>query len=123
MPADGVLSSDTIVAPNPGTIRCWVRPAGTGDDVTGTWFDVRVGERVLHEMIKRQVTDIPVGCRGGGCGVCRVSVVEGEYVTKRMSRKHVSEADEADGVALACRVIPSSDLVVKLAPGDDAPLS
>ena len=38
-----------------------------------------------------------------------------------MSRKHVSEAEEADGIALACRVIPSTDLVVELAPELDAP--
>jgi ferredoxin len=116
MPADGVLSADTLVAPTPGTHRCWIRPAGTGDEVTGTWFDVRHGERLLHEMIKRQVADIPVGCRGGGCGVCRIRVIDGDYTTKRMSRAHVSEADEADGVALACRVIPATDLVVELAP-------
>lgn len=121
MPADGVLSADVIVPPTPGTNRCWIRPAGTGADVTGTWFDVRQGERLLHEMIKRQVADIPVGCRGGGCGVCRVRVIEGDYRTKRMSRAHVSEADEAAGIALACRVIPTSDIIVELAPGPDEP--
>ena len=77
---------------------------------------MRDGERVLHEMIKRRVADIPVGCRGGGCGVCRVRVVEGEYSTKRMSRKHISPEDEVDGVVLACRLIPHSDIVVELAP-------
>lgn len=121
MPADGVVPADTLVGPSPDANRCWLRPDGTDDEVLGTWFDVRHGERVLHEMIKRQVADIPVGCRGGGCGVCRVRVVEGEYTTKRMSRKHVSEADEADGVALACRIIPLSDIVVELAPVTDPP--
>ena len=72
-------------------------------------------------MIKRQVHDIPVGCRGGGCGVCRIRVVAGEYTTRRMSRKHVSEADEAAGIALACRVVPASDLIVELAPPSTPP--
>ncbi len=115
MPADGVLSTDAVAATTNGALRCWLRPTGTGDEVTGVWFEVRRGERVLHEMIKRQVSDIPVGCRGGGCGVCRIRILEGEYTTRRMSRKHVSETDEAEGVALACRVVPTTDLVIELA--------
>ena len=55
--------------------------------------------------------------------MCRIRVVQGEYTTKRMSRQHVSEADEADGIVLACRVIPSTDLVVELAPADQPPAS
>jgi ferredoxin len=47
-----------------------------------------------------------------------VRILEGEYRTKRMSRKHVTEAAEADGVALACRVIPTTDIVIELAPSD-----
>jgi ferredoxin len=100
--------------------RCWIRPS---DDaaIAGTWFDVTAGQRVLHEMIKRNVADIPVGCRGGGCGACRIRVVEGEYTTRRMSRRHVSEHDEANGIVLACRLIPSSDIVVELAPAASEP--
>lgn len=115
MPADGVISPDALIGRPAGTHRCWLRPPGEGAAVTGTWFDVRGGERVLHEMVKRGVHEIPVGCRGGGCGVCRVHVIEGAYDTRRMSRKHVTEADEADGIALACRLIPSSDIVIELA--------
>jgi ferredoxin len=119
MGADGVISTDSVGTPGAGSNRCWIRPTGSGDELTGTWFEVRADERLLHEMVKRQVADIPVGCRGGGCGVCRIRVVEGEYTTKRMSRQHVSEADEADGVALACRVIPTTDLIVELAPAPE----
>ena len=57
---------------------------------------------------------IPVGCRGGGCGVCRVRVLAGDYATGKMSRKHVSEQQQAQGVALACRVFPRTDLTVAL---------
>ena len=55
---------------------------------------------------------IPVGCRGGGCGICRIQVLSGEYETEKMSRKHVTEEEQASGVALACRVYPRSDLSV-----------
>jgi ferredoxin len=72
-------------------------------------------------MVARGVRAIPVGCRGGGCGVCRVQVVSGDYETRRMSRRHVSEEDEAAGYALACRLIALGDLVVCPAPGSSIP--
>jgi ferredoxin len=121
MPADGVLDRELVAARAEGTHRCWVQPSGRDGDVTGTWFDVTDGERVLHEMIRRGSDAVPVGCRGGGCGVCRVRVLEGAYTTRRMSRKHVSEADEAAGVVLACRLVPLGDLVVELAPAEPDP--
>lgn len=98
---------------------CTVRAQGD-PDIT---FDVRAEHRVLHEMIRGGKNPIDVGCRGGGCGVCRVRVVEGAYTTRRMSRKHISEADESEGYALACRVIPSTDLVVELAQQQSIPLT
>jgi len=60
-----------------------------------------------------------IGCRGGGCGVCRVRIIEGDYHTGRMSREHVSEADEAAGYALGCRLYPESDLLLAAAPKSD----
>lgn len=53
---------------------------------------------------------IPVGCRGGGCGVCKVRIEAGQVRTDKMSRSHVSAAEEAAGYVLACRAYPCSDL-------------
>ncbi len=77
---------------------------------------VTPGERVLHAFVRAGERAIPVGCRGGGCGACRVVVLSGDYDTLVMSRAHVSVEEQALGVALACRVLPHSDLVVRLAP-------
>lgn len=57
---------------------------------------------------------IPVGCRGGGCGVCKVRVTGGRYRTERMSRACVSAEEEKDGVALACKLFPQSDISVRV---------
>ena len=57
---------------------------------------------------------LPVGCRRGGCGVCRVRVLAGAYRADRMSRAHVSEEQEAAGVALSCCIYPLSDLSLRL---------
>ncbi len=55
---------------------------------------------------------IPIGCRGGGCGICRVQVSSGEFQAEKMSVKHVPEDDRDAGIALACRVYPRSDLQI-----------
>lgn len=52
---------------------------------------------------------IPVGCRGGGCGVCKVRVLQGTHTKRVMSREHISAQEEADGYVLACRARPTSD--------------
>ena len=57
---------------------------------------------------------IPVGCRNGGCGVCKVAVVSGSYQARVMSREHVSEAEEACGRVLSCRVRPASDMQLQV---------
>ena len=57
---------------------------------------------------------IPVGCRNGGCGVCKVEVTAGQYQARVMSRDHVSAEDEACGRVLSCCIRPSSDLRVKV---------
>ncbi len=59
---------------------------------------------------------IPVGCRGGGCGVCRIRIQSGDYEAKKMSCKHVSEEEREQGVALACRIYPRSDLGIEVLP-------
>ncbi len=68
---------------------------------------LRIGEQMLRS--------IPVGCRGGGCGICRVRVTDGDYETKKMSIKHVTQEQRQAGVVLACRAYPRSDIVLELA--------
>lgn len=74
----------------------------------------RSDNTVLSAMEQLGRKGIPVGCRGGGCGVCKVRVTSGEFITKKMSREHISEAEEAEGVVLACRLYPRSDLTLSV---------
>ena len=73
-------------------------------------FACPADERVLVAMEQAGLVRIPVGCRGGGCGICKVRVRAGAYHTGVMSRRHVSEREERAGFALACRIYPDSDL-------------
>ena len=79
---------------------------------TGELFLCRTEEAVLRALARTGKKGIPVGCRSGGCGVCKVHVVAGTYHKRKMSRAHVSEADEAEGIVLSCCIFPESDLKV-----------
>ena len=70
----------------------------------------RVGRKILEA--------IPVGCRGGGCGICRIRVLSGDYATRKMSCKHIPPEARASGLVLACRVFPRGDLRIEVVPLD-----
>lgn len=74
------------------------------------------GDRLLHSVEGVGGKCIKVGCREGGCGVCRVKVLSGEYSTGVMSKHYVSENEAAEGYALSCRIYPESDMTVEPAP-------
>ena len=77
-------------------------------------FHCYTGNSLLEGMQRLARKGIPVGCRGGGCGICRVQVLSGDYHCKKMSHEHVSECEQSEGIGLACRLYPKSDLEVKV---------
>jgi ferredoxin len=83
---------------------------------SGHSFSCHGSESVLAAMTRQGIKDLPIGCRGGGCGVCRVQVERGAFRVGKVARIHVSEEDQNNGFALACRLFPESDLTVIPAP-------
>lgn len=79
---------------------------------TGESYPCAEGQDVLRAMETLGRRGIPVGCRNGGCGLCKVRITHGEFAQGRMSRAFVSATEEDDGVVLACRVFPRSDLAI-----------
>jgi ferredoxin len=75
-------------------------------------FQCREDTSLLIAMGLAGEKEISVGCRAGGCGVCKVRVISGEYETKAMSQAQVSEQEQADKLVLACRVFPRSDMTI-----------
>jgi ferredoxin len=67
-------------------------------------------QNLLKAMERLGRRGIPVGCRGGGCGVCKVRVLEGSYTARKMSREQVSEHEQQNNIGLACRMFPTSDM-------------
>lgn len=68
---------------------------------------------VLTGMERQGLHCVPVGCRGGGCGLCKVRVLAGEYECGRMSAKHLPAEDRERGYVLACRLFARSDLSIE----------
>lgn len=70
-------------------------------------------QTLLMGMANRNVEAINIGCRGGGCGVCKIRILSGAFEAKRMSKAHISEGEQRQGFMLACRVFPRTDLVIE----------
>src|SRR6218665_3217272 len=98
---------------------------------TGERYACASTESLLQGMLRLGRKGIPVGCVNGGCGGCKVRVLEGRttplgpvrggWCVCRVrvreagppplgpfSRAPVSEADEQQGFPLACRVAPAT---------------
>lgn len=74
------------------------------------------GQSLLTAMERYALKVVPVGCRGGGCGFCKIRVVEGEYECGKMSRAHAPPEAIKQGKVLACRIYPVTDLIIECLP-------
>ncbi len=71
-------------------------------------------QHLLKGMTSLGKRGIPSGCHGGGCGVCKVKITEGEVETLVMSRAYISEEEEKEGISLACRTFPRSTISLEV---------
>ncbi|BBD79560.1 iron-sulfur binding electron transfer protein [Aerosticca soli] len=84
---------------------------------TGESYACAGDRSLLKAMVALGRRGIPSGCHGGGCGVCKIRVLEGSVRCEAMSRSHVSVEEQATGYALACRAYPLSDVVLEVVGG------
>ena len=75
----------------------------------------REGESLLVALAGQGYATVSVGCRNGGCGVCKIKVTDGTFEVGKMSIKHVSPEEQQQNYTLACRTYPKSDLKFTLA--------
>ena len=69
---------------------------------------------ILAAMEKAGLAVVPVGCRGGGCGICKIAITSGEFTSGKMSKAHISDEDiNSASVSLACRTYPQSSIIIK----------
>lgn len=88
----------------------WNSPRATVDvqvEQTGESYACALDESLLQGMLRLGRKGIPVGCVNGGCGVCKVRIVEGGVrALGPVSRAHVSLEEAQQGYTLACRAAP-----------------
>lgn len=72
------------------------------------------GETVLTGLYKAGFA-YTVGCRRGGCAICKVDVLEGEFSYNRpVADTVITEAEQSDGTCLSCRAVPDSDITIQM---------
>jgi CDP-4-dehydro-6-deoxyglucose reductase len=64
----------------------------------------------LLDAANRQGVKIPYACKGGGCGLCKIKVEEGEFERKKSSIAVLPEEERKMNFALACKTYPKSHI-------------
>jgi CDP-4-dehydro-6-deoxyglucose reductase len=60
-----------------------------------------------------------VGCRRGGCGICKVRLLLGEVRYERpIAASVLSDDEQVEGICLSCRAVPITNVVIELQEGD-----
>nr|WP_295970023.1 2Fe-2S iron-sulfur cluster-binding protein [uncultured Bacillus sp.] len=75
-------------------------------------FIGKENETILDSSIRTN-GKIKVGCKNGGCGLCKIKIVEGKIEHGTASRSVLPLHEEAEGYALACRAVPKSDITLE----------
>lgn len=80
---------------------------------TGATYPCRSDESLFEGMRRAGCGPIRYGCFGGGCGACKMRIVEGRiHLFKRQSAAHISKADEREKVVLLCCAQPRGDVTI-----------
>ena len=68
------------------------------------------GETVLAAVLRKGLF-IRYGCKSGGCGTCKIHVIEGDVEEAHLSFA-LSNSERDEGIFLACSSIPLEDCVI-----------
>jgi ferredoxin len=68
---------------------------------------------ILDTAIRNRVK-IKVGCKGGGCGICKIQILEGEVDRGHSARSVLPLNEIEEGYALACQTKPNTDVVINI---------
>ena len=64
--------------------------------------------------LSRSGAKVAFGCRGGGCGTCKMRLISGRVEHGRCSAAVLLEEEKANGSFLSCQARALSDLTVEL---------
>jgi ferredoxin len=56
-----------------------------------------------------------IGCRRGGCGACKVDLLDGQVTYNRtIAASVLSNQERQDGTCLSCRAVPTGEITIAL---------
>ena len=79
----------------------------------GDTIPCRSGETVLTALLGSGAS-VRFGCRGGGCGTCKMRMTSGEVEHGRCSTAVLLEEEKESGWFLSCQARALSDLTIEL---------
>ncbi|HEY9273784.1 MULTISPECIES: 2Fe-2S iron-sulfur cluster-binding protein [Achromobacter] len=85
-----------------------VRLAGGAGD-----FPCEDGDTLLRAALRAGL-GLPYECSVGGCGTCKIEMLEGQASMARADCAGLSERDRAKGRLLACQAMPGGDCTIKV---------
>jgi ferredoxin len=106
-----------------------VSPAGSVPDNRDPAVEITIlpdSERVtarpdetLLAALSRSGLGYRIGCRRGGCGVCKLHLLLGEVRYERTVAESVlSDEERVEGICVSCRAVPITNVVIELQEGD-----
>lgn len=76
-------------------------------------------DETLLRALSRAGLRYRVGCKRGGCGICKVKLVHGEVRYERpIAQQVLSDDERVEGVCLSCRAVPLTSIAIELQEGD-----
>jgi CDP-4-dehydro-6-deoxyglucose reductase len=79
----------------------------------GDTVECRREETVLSAIL-RSDAKVVFGCRGGGCGTCKMHLISGRVDLGRCSAAVLTEEEKENGAFLSCQARALSDLTIEL---------
>ncbi|WP_368780872.1 2Fe-2S iron-sulfur cluster-binding protein [Alicyclobacillus fastidiosus] len=82
---------------------------------SGQVLNVSEGEKLLDAAVRQGERAILQGCRGGGCGMCKVRVITGDYdLVGKCSVVVLPPGDRQAGYVLSCKTVMKSNAVISV---------
>ncbi len=97
-------------------------PKASANEVTilpdGVQVTAATEETLLRAMARAGLR-YRVGCKRGGCGICKIQLLAGEVRYERpIATSVLSDDERVEGICLSCRAVPLTNVVVELQEGD-----
>ena len=79
----------------------------------GVTVEARPEETVLDALLRHRLR-VFHGCMRGGCGACRLRLVDGAVTFGRYSKGALDDDERARGLFLSCICVPEGDVIISM---------